>query len=153
MDAIILGRYPTALRWYQYGGSIESVSNSRRYNSRVECLADLEKPTTSTDQRREGQRNGAGRGGALNFTVISHYVFRAQMPRLCNASQSSYVHEERSGVDLFFGFRPSSLRNDDVHLERVRPGAFCSSASLQLSDSLIFLLLPLLLLVLLPPFS
>lgn len=96
------------------------------------------------------------RAGALNLTVISHYVFRAQMPRLHDASQSSAVYEERSAVDLFFGFRPSNLRKDEVHLDRVSPDdpdVPCSSGAPQLSDSLIFLLLPLLLLVLLPPFS
>lgn len=58
------------------------------------------------------------------------------------------------GSGLVFGFRPSSLRNDEVHLDRMNAAALCcSSGSLQLNDSLIFLLLPLLLLVLLPPFS
>lgn len=102
----------------------------------------------SMDQRRGREKEGPG---ALNFTVISHYVFRA---RCLDAFLSlRYLYEERSDVGLHFGFRPSSLRNDEVHLDRVNAGVLCSSGSLQLSDSLIFLLFPLLLLVLLPPLS
>lgn len=64
------------------------------------------------------------------------------------------VPEERSS--LLFDFRPSSLRKEEVHLERISlslPPVPWSSISLLSNDSLIFLLLPLLLLVLLATLS
>ena len=147
---MLLGRNPGfASRISINIGSVELFSSTVYGDSRFGMFYRSSNLDGSTTRR---QKKG---GSTKNFTIsLASYAFRAWNNALLSMVFKSWAfHEERSGVDLVFGLRPSNLRKEEVHLDRLNPVVLCSSGSLQLSDSLIFLLLPLLLLVLLPPFS